>query len=99
MKRLPRIKSAEAVIQGVLKIVWTDGYEGIVDLRPLIDKGLAYTWLQNPLNFKKFQIEEFGHSIGWFTEDEKEIDFGADNLREKAENQESLQKLVSNMHV
>ena len=34
MKRLPRIVSAEPVIHGVLKIVWNDGYEGVVDLSP-----------------------------------------------------------------
>ena len=39
MKKLPRIVSAEAVIHGVLKIVWNDGYEGVVDLRPVIDRG------------------------------------------------------------
>ena len=34
MKKLPRIVSTEPVIHGVLKIVWSDGYEGVVDLRP-----------------------------------------------------------------
>jgi hypothetical protein len=34
MKRLPRIAAAEPVIYGVLKLVFTDGYERVVDLRP-----------------------------------------------------------------
>jgi len=98
MKKLPRIVSAEPVIHGVLKIVWNDGYEGVVDLRPVIDRGRVFTYLQNKDNFSKFAIEEYGHSIGWVNEKGEEIDFGSDNRREKAENQAKLQKLVANMH-
>ena len=29
MKKLPRMTKVEPVIHGVLKIVWTDGYEGV----------------------------------------------------------------------
>src|SRR3954463_5037428 len=36
MKPLPRMTSVEPVIFGVLKIAWNDGYEGVVDLRPVI---------------------------------------------------------------
>ena len=50
MKRLPRINEAEVVIHGVLKIVWTDGYEGVVDLRPVMERGKIFTYLQNPAN-------------------------------------------------
>jgi hypothetical protein len=34
MKKLPRIAAAQPVIYGVLKLVFTDGYERVVDLRP-----------------------------------------------------------------
>ena len=98
MKKLPRIISAEAVIHGVLKIVWDDGYEGVVDLRPVIDRGRIFTYLQDKENFPKFSVEEYGHSIGWVNDKGEEIDFGSDNLREKAENQAKLQKLVANTH-
>jgi hypothetical protein len=97
MKRLPRIVSAEPVIHGVLKIVWTDGYEGVVDLRPTIDRGRIFTYLQNADNFGKVTVAEFGHSIGWTDDNGNEIDFGADTLRMKAVNQAKLQKLVANM--
>ena len=33
MSELPRIASAEVIIHGVLKIIFKDGYEGVVDLR------------------------------------------------------------------
>lgn len=97
MKKPTRITSAEPVIHGVLKIVWNDGYEGVVDLRPVIDRGKIFTHLKNPMNFRKFKVDEYGHSIGWINQDGDEIDFGSDNLRKKAENQAKLHKLVSEL--
>src|SRR5437762_13061950 len=95
MKRLPRIVSAEPVIHGVLKIVWNDGYEGVVDLRPTIARGRVFTYLQKPKNFSKVRVSEYGHSIEWMDEKGHEIDFGADTLRRKAENQAQLNKVAS----
>jgi hypothetical protein len=96
-KLLPRITNVEHVIHGVLKIVWNDGYEGVVDLRPVIDRGKIFTYLQSAENFKKFKLDEYGHSIEWINDDGHEIDFGADNLRRKAENQAKLHKLVAEL--
>jgi Protein of unknown function (DUF2442) len=98
MKALPRIASAEPVIHGVLKIVWFDGYEGVVDLRPVIDRGRIFKHLQDPKNFKKLTVAEYGHSIGWINDKGEEIDFSADNLRLKAENQAKLHKLVAELN-
>ena len=38
--------SAEPVIFGVVKIVWKDGFAGIVDLRPLFAKGEMFEFLR-----------------------------------------------------
>ena len=95
MKRLPRIVSAEPVIHGVLKLVFKDGYEGVVDLRPLIAKGRVFGWLQKQRNFRKVQIEEFGHHIFWRNDKGQEIDLGADSLRRDAEKQAELHKLIA----
>jgi len=95
MKKLPRITSAEPVIHGVLKIVWDDGYEGIVDLRPTIARGKVFTYLRTPANFKKVSVTEYGHSILWLDDEGYEIDFGADTLRTKAENQARLNEVAS----
>ncbi len=94
-KLLPRIVSAEAVIHGVLKIVWNDGYAGVVDMRPTIARGRIFTYLRNPDNFRRVQVSEYGHSIEWIDDDGLEIDFGADTLRLKAENQAKLNKIAS----
>jgi hypothetical protein len=95
MKKLPRIVSAQPVIHGVLKIIFTDGYEGVVDLRPTIARGRIFTYLQNPKNFAKVRVSEYGHSIEWINEKGEEIDFGADTLRSKAENQARLNEIAS----
>jgi hypothetical protein len=90
MKKLPRIVSAEPVIHGVLKIVWSDGYEGVVDLRPTIARGKIFTYLKKPANFRKVKVSEYGHSIEWVNERGEEVDFGCDRLREIAEEQAAL---------
>jgi hypothetical protein len=95
VKKLARIVTAEPVIHGVLKIAWTDGYEGVVDLRPTIARGRIFTYLQDPKNFAKVRVSEYGHSIEWINRKGEEIDFGADTLRLKAENQAHLNKVAS----
>ena len=90
MTEIPRIIAAEPVIHGVLKIQWDDGYAGIVDLRPVIARGRIFTYLQEPENFEKLKIAEFGHGVVWVNDDGEEIDFGADSLRQRAEKQAEL---------
>ncbi len=97
VKKLPRITKAEPVILGVLKIVWNDGYEGVVDLRPTIARGRIFKYLQDENNFRKVDVSEYGHSIGWIDRDGNEIDFGADTLRTKAENQARLNEIASKL--
>lgn len=93
-KPLPRIKSVESVIHGVLKIVFLDGYEGVVDLRPVIAQGKVFTWLQTPKNFAAVRVDEFGHSISWIDKSGYEIDLSADGLRRDCERQAEIHKLM-----
>ncbi len=93
-KKLPRIKRAEPILHGVLKIVFLDGYEGIVDLRPLIAKGGVFTWLQKAKNFRSLKLDDFGHSISWTDAKGYEIDLGADSLRRDCERQAEIHKLM-----
>jgi hypothetical protein len=60
MKKLPRIVLAKPVIHCVLKIVWNDGYEGVVDLRPTIARGKIFSYLQKPKNFEKLRVSDYG---------------------------------------
>lgn len=95
MKKLPRIELAEPVIHGVLKLVFTDGYQGVLDLRPLLAKGKVFTWLQDPANFAAVRVDEFGHSISWIDDTGYEIDLSADSLRRDCERQADVHKLMT----
>lgn len=95
MKKLPRITSAQPVIHGVLKLVFDDGYEGVIDLRPLIASGGVFEWLRNAENFSKLAVEEYGHSISWIDDTGYEIDLGADSLRRDCERQAKIHNLMT----
>ena len=90
MNDILRITAAEAVLPGVLKLTWNDGYEGIVDLRSIIAEGEIFAYVRDPENFRKVHVEPYGHSICWGEEGNEEVDFGCDRLREIAQEQAAL---------
>jgi Protein of unknown function (DUF2442) len=94
MNELPRIASAEVIIHGVLKVIFKDGYEGVVDLRPLIAKRGVFEWLRAPKHFERLTVDEYGHSLGWIDNKGYEIDLGADGLRRDCERQAEIHKLM-----
>jgi hypothetical protein len=94
MKALPRIVLAEPVIHGVLKLTFDDGFEGIVDLRPLIAKGKIFDWLQAPAHFADLRIDEHGQSLSWTDATGYVIDLSADSLRRDAERQAEAHRLM-----
>jgi hypothetical protein len=78
--------SAEAVVFGVVKIVWKDGFAGIVDLRPILAKGEMFNFLRvDPARFDDLKLEDDGHTIFWLNDDSDAIEFGSDALRQRAE--------------
>lgn len=90
MNRPLHILSVETVIPGVLKLLWSDGYEGVVDIRRLLRAGPIFEPLQDPVFFRTVKVESFGHSIFWGEEGNEVVDFGCDRLREMAEDQAAL---------
>jgi hypothetical protein len=87
--------NAEPVIFGVVKIVWKDGFAGIVDLRPILAEGEMFNFLRvNPARFDDLKLEDYGRSIFWLDDDKEEIDFGSDSLRRRAERQAGLLHLA-----
>ncbi len=90
MSKMLRISSAEAVVPGVLKLVWNDGYQGIVDLRGIIAHGALFETLRDPGQFVDVRVAEYGHSIYWGKDGDEDVDFGCDRLREMAEEQAAL---------
>jgi hypothetical protein len=87
--------SAEPVIFGAVKIVWKDGFAGIVDLRPILAKSEMFNFLRvNSARFDDLKLEGYGHKIYWLDDDNDEIDFGSDSLPQRAERQASLPHLA-----
>ena len=94
MNKLPCIVDAQPVIHGVLKVAFDDGYEGVVDLRPLIAKGEVFSWLSAPSHFAAVRVDEFGHSISWLDDQGYVIDLSADSIRSDAERQAEIHRLM-----
>ena len=90
MSDILRITAVEPIVQGVLKLAWNDGYEGVVDLRGIIADGEIFEHLRSPDGFRQVRVESFGHSIYWGEEGDELVDFGCDRLREMAEDQAAL---------
>jgi hypothetical protein len=70
-------------MRGVLRVAFDDGYEGVVDLQPLIAKGKAY-----------LSFEEFEHSLSWSDDAGCMLDLSADSLRLDAERQAEMHRLM-----
>ena len=95
MTEIIAMHSAEPIIFGVVKIVWKDGFAGIVDLRPILAKGEMFNFLRvNPARFDGLKLEDYGHSIIWLDDGSYEIEFGSDSLRQRAERQAGLLHLA-----
>ncbi len=96
MSEIIRMKSVEPILHGVVKIVWLDGYEAVVDLRPVIDEGDIFAFLRgSPERFNTVKLDEFGHAIYWLDNDGDEVDFGSGQLRRRAERQAEILRLAS----
>ena len=94
MTEIPRLVSVEHVLHGVVKIEWKDVYQGIVDLRPVLDRDGVFSLLKRPEDFRAFSIGEHGHALIWIDDNGREIDIGSDSLRRRAETQTELHRLA-----
>lgn len=96
MNEIRRIVSVDSVLFGVVKLVWDDGFEGIADLRPVIEDGEIFAFLRNNRDrFLDVQLGEAGHGIYWLDDEGDEIDFGSESLRRRAERQAAILLLAS----
>jgi hypothetical protein len=87
----PLVVEAEAVILGVIKLVFDDGYEAILDLRPQMEKRI-WKNLSGWKDFAIVQVEESGNHIFWMDITGYQIELPADGLRHAAERQEKLRR-------
>lgn len=96
MSEIVPMTSVQSVLYGVVKITWLDGYEAIVDLRPVIAEGEAFGFLRSmPENFDAVKLAKFGQAIFWLDNKGDEIDFGSESLRRRAERQAEILRHAS----
>lgn len=77
---------------GVIRVVFDDGYEGILDLRPLLKKRI-WKDIRTKEDFFQIEIDEIGGSLSW-PKGGGLAELPADGVRFDCERQE---KLLSSM--
>lgn len=83
-----RIKAATVVRYPVLRITYTDGFEGDYDLSALIADGPMFEPLKDREYFNQVAVGERGRTFGWNLDDTfNEIDFCPDATRIHLETQ------------
>lgn len=59
-----RIEKAEALPDYKLRVVFSDGLSGEVDLSDMVGKGVFETW-NDPEQFAKVFIDQETHTVAW----------------------------------
>ena len=96
MTDIVAMQSVEPVIFGVVKIIWKDGFAGVVDLRPLLARARCSNFSgRNPARFDALKLEDHGQKLFWVDDEGDEIDFGSDSLRQRAEREAGILHLAS----
>ena len=84
----PLIVSVEPVMLGVLRVVFDDGYEGVLDLRSSMGHA-AWQNIRTKEDFYEVELEQFGSHIFW-PKGGGAPELPADGVRVSCERQESL---------
>ena len=86
----PRLKSVDIVMHGILKFSCLDGFEGVVDVNPLIKHNKWFRFLNSKEAFWTLKKEDYGHHIYWLNEDNIEVEIPAEELKKMCEEQSFL---------
>jgi hypothetical protein len=86
MKRY-KISKVEVPRHAVVRLTYDDGFSGEVDFADTLSRGGVMECLADPALFRRAQIGEGGRSLGWVNPEGEVVDFCADALRFKAEEQ------------
>ena len=84
----PLIASVEPVMFGVLRVVFDDGYEGILDLRSAMGRGIWQN-VRTRQDFFEVELEQFGSHLSW-PKGDGATELPADGVRLTCERQETL---------
>jgi Protein of unknown function (DUF2442) len=82
----PLIASVEPVMFGVLRVVFDDGYEGILDLRSVMGQTIWQT-IRTKEDFFEVELEQFGSHLSW---PKGGTELPADGVRAACERRETL---------
>jgi len=85
--KLYKITKVEVPRHPVVRLTYDDGFSGEVDFADTVSRGGVMAGLADPALFRQVQIGEDGRSLGWINPEGEEVDFCADALRFKAEEQ------------
>jgi hypothetical protein len=86
----PLIATVEPVMFGVLRVVFDDGYEGILDLRSDMGRGIWQN-IRTREDFFEVELDQFGSDLSW-PKGGGVTELPADGVRLTCERQESLLK-------
>ena len=96
MSEITRMTAVEPILYGVIKVAWIDGYEAVVDLRPVISEGEVFEFLRRaPLRFDEVRLSDVGHSSYRLDDMGDENDYGSESLRRRAERQAAILRVAS----
>jgi hypothetical protein len=84
----PLIVSAEPVMFGVLRVVFDDGYEGVLDLRSLMNKAIWQN-IRTREDFFEIELDQIGGHLSW-PKGGGATELPADGVRVACERQEML---------
>ena len=86
MMDMQRIVTAETLAGLRMRLVFADGFQGIVDLSALTARGGVLA--ADPAGFPAgFSVSDHGRVLAWRDADGDEVDLCADALRQMAEEQ------------
>src|SRR5438105_2294692 len=85
--KLYKIRHVDVPRYPILRLTFDDGFAGDVDFSETIAGGGVMTLLGDPAVFTRVKIGDGGRSLGWVDTHGEDVDFCADALRFKAEEQ------------
>jgi hypothetical protein len=84
----PLIVSVEPVMFGVLRVVFDDGYEGVLDLRSVMGQAIWQN-IRTKEDFFEVELDQIGGHLSW-PKGGGATELPADGVRATCERQESL---------
>jgi hypothetical protein len=85
------ITSAEYEMDYQIRVRFRDGKSGVVDLKPLVDKGGVFTALRDIEAFKAFSIDTEWHVLSW---EDGRIDVAPETVYEEATGERVLSRVA-----